>query len=290
MFSVSAELACLFRLCLRPYLTHSTCYNENMKSPFPGMDPYLEHHALWPDVHNRLIASIADFIAPEVAPNYYVRLESRAYIVGIESNQYLGRPDVAIASPIGLLPTRGHLPSTFGEGVVEIELPFEDEVNHFYLELRSVQTHELITMIEVLSPVNKIDARGRKDYERKRYDAMMSLTNYIEIDLLRAGRPMPSTPQVASDYRIMVKRGWTRRKAYLHTFNLQSPIPDIPLPLQKGEDEPTVPLNQIFHDMYRRARFDLQVDYSQPAVPSLTDPQQAWAEEQIAAHRQQKRS
>jgi Protein of unknown function (DUF4058) len=23
-----------------------------MKSPFPGMDPYLEHPSLWPDVHN----------------------------------------------------------------------------------------------------------------------------------------------------------------------------------------------------------------------------------------------
>jgi hypothetical protein len=26
-----------------------------MRPPFPGMDPWLEHPALWPDVHNRLI-------------------------------------------------------------------------------------------------------------------------------------------------------------------------------------------------------------------------------------------
>jgi hypothetical protein len=31
-----------------------------MRSPFPGMDPYLEHPSLWPDVHNRLIVAIAE--------------------------------------------------------------------------------------------------------------------------------------------------------------------------------------------------------------------------------------
>ena len=29
-----------------------------MKMPFPGMDPYLEHPALWPGVHTRLSAGI----------------------------------------------------------------------------------------------------------------------------------------------------------------------------------------------------------------------------------------
>jgi hypothetical protein len=26
-----------------------------MNTPFPGMDPYLEHPALWPGIHARLI-------------------------------------------------------------------------------------------------------------------------------------------------------------------------------------------------------------------------------------------
>jgi uncharacterized protein DUF4058 len=35
------------------------------------MDPYLEHPSLWPDVHNRLIAALADDLSdePEVALN-----------------------------------------------------------------------------------------------------------------------------------------------------------------------------------------------------------------------------
>jgi len=39
------------------------------------MDPYLEHPALWPDVHNSLIAAIRDALVPLVAPRYYVVIE-----------------------------------------------------------------------------------------------------------------------------------------------------------------------------------------------------------------------
>ena len=52
-----------------------------MDTPFPGMDPYLEHPALWPDVHNRFIAAIADAAVPLVAPRYYVALERRGYLL-----------------------------------------------------------------------------------------------------------------------------------------------------------------------------------------------------------------
>ena len=31
-----------------------------MPSPFPGMDPYLEHPQLWQEVHSRLIVAISD--------------------------------------------------------------------------------------------------------------------------------------------------------------------------------------------------------------------------------------
>ncbi len=48
-----------------------------MRPPFPGMDTYLEHPALWPDVHNSLIAAIRNALTPKVAPRYYIALERR---------------------------------------------------------------------------------------------------------------------------------------------------------------------------------------------------------------------
>jgi len=49
-----------------------------MATPFPGMDPYLERSDVWPDVHNRLIVALADYLAPRVRPRYYVSIEQRA--------------------------------------------------------------------------------------------------------------------------------------------------------------------------------------------------------------------
>ncbi len=41
------------------------------------MDPYLEHPSLWPDVHNRLLAALADELGDQLRPAYYARLEER---------------------------------------------------------------------------------------------------------------------------------------------------------------------------------------------------------------------
>lgn len=48
-----------------------------MPSPFPGMDPYLEHPGLWPGFHNLLIANLADDLSPHLRPRYYVAVEQR---------------------------------------------------------------------------------------------------------------------------------------------------------------------------------------------------------------------
>jgi hypothetical protein len=249
------------------------------------MDPYLEQPGLWPDVHNSLIIAIRDAIVPLVTPNYYVGVESRAYVIRPEGDEFLGRPDLSVVAPTAGPPgvATASAVETKDVTVLDVDLPIGDEISHYYLEVRAVQSHELITAIEVLSPVNKVDSRGRFEYEQKRYETVMSRTNFIEIDLLRAGAPMPLERPVISDYRILVSRGWTRRKAKLYAFGLRAPIPDFPLPLTPEEGEPLVPLNQILHDLYQRARFDLRIDYGQPAAPPLSETDQEWADQLVAA-------
>ena len=46
-----------------------------MPSPFRGMDPYLERHTLWPDVHLSLITAIRDALAPQVPDTVTIELE-----------------------------------------------------------------------------------------------------------------------------------------------------------------------------------------------------------------------
>jgi hypothetical protein len=45
-----------------------------MPSPFPGMNPYLEHPALWAGIHHRLITAIANDLAPKIRPLNFIGL------------------------------------------------------------------------------------------------------------------------------------------------------------------------------------------------------------------------
>jgi hypothetical protein len=254
-----------------------------MQSPFPGMDPYLEHPSLWPDVHNRLIAALADDLSERVAPRYYVGLERRTYLLKADDIVFIGRPDIAVASTSGasVFPSQ---PATTSVTVLEVEVPMQDEVSENFLEIHEVKTGKLITILELLSPVNKLHQQGREEYERKRGYVFRSLTNLVEIDLLRAGDPMPVVgPQVQSDYRILVSRGIQRPRASLIAFTLRQPIPAFTLPLLPGGDEPDVDLNRILHALYQRARFDLRLDYTQPPIPPLAETDAAWARDLVTA-------
>lgn len=254
-----------------------------MNSPFPGMDPYLEHPALWPDVHNRLIAAIADDLSERVAPRYYVGLERRTYLLKADDLVCIGRPDRAVA-PASPAPALTLQPVATSTTVLEVDVPMHDEVYENFLEIREVKTSKLATILELLAPVNKLNKQGREEYERKRGYVFSSWTNLVEIDLLRAGEPLPVIgPRVQSDYRILISRGTQRPRAYLIAFNLRQPIPPCTLPLLPGDEEPEVALNRVLHALYRRARFDLRLDYTQPAVPPLSAADAAWAQELLQA-------
>lgn len=256
-----------------------------MRSPFPGMNPYLEHPSLWPDVHNRLIVAIADALAPKIAARYYVGVERRAYLLKADDVAFIGRPDIAVVPHPHPQPVPR--PTPLAEiGILEVDVPMADEVEESFLEIREVLTGKLVTILELLSPVNKLHTKGRNEYEEKRASVFRTRTNLVEIDLLRAGEPMQVVgDNVDSDYRILVSRGSKRPRAQLYHFNLRSPIPQFPLPLLPGDEEPIVNLGEILHALYDRARFDLRLDYNQPPVPPLVGEDEAWAHDLVEKHR-----
>jgi hypothetical protein len=82
-----------------------------MRSPFPGMDPFLEDSFFWPQVHNRLIVALSNELGAKLRPKYYAAIETRTY---------LDNEDPTI------------------------------EIKERYLEVRQVGTHKTIVVIEVL--------------------------------------------------------------------------------------------------------------------------------------------
>src|ERR1700694_2259307 len=110
-----------------------------MPSPFLGMDPYLEHPALGPDVHNRVLAALADTLAPEVAPRYYVALERRTYAIKPDDLVLIGRPDIAVVQRQEAGTPRAQV-VTGATAVLEVDVPMADEVEEVFLEVRDVAT------------------------------------------------------------------------------------------------------------------------------------------------------
>lgn len=252
-----------------------------MPTPFPGMDPYLERRSLWPAVHTRLIVAIADDLAPRIRPRYRVDIELRTYVALMSPQSPAGIPDVLVlSSPQETDDTTSA--GTAGIGMPQtIELPMPEEVRERYLVVRDVATEDVITVIELLSLANKLTNEGRHEYERKRTTVLGSDTNLIEIDLLRAGEPLSPFRPEQSDYRILVSRAHDRPQADAYLFSVRDPIPEIPVPLRPDESEPVLPLNELLHDLYDRAGYDLAIDYDQSPVPPLRDEDVAWAEQVV---------
>jgi hypothetical protein len=163
------------------------------------MDPYLEHPALWPDVHDRLIAALADDLSERVAPRYYVGLVRRTHLLKADDLVLVGRPDLA-AAPASEAPVLAPQLAATSTLVLEVDVLMRDEVSENFLEIHEVKTGKLVTLVELLSPVNKLHRQGRDEYERKRGYVFRSWTSLVESDLLRAGEPMPVIgTQVRSD-------------------------------------------------------------------------------------------
>lgn len=253
-----------------------------MPSPFPGMDPYLERPSLWPGFHALLISGIAAALAPHIAPAYYVAIEQRTYIASSDPSSFLGRPDVVVVAAGPRLPGVARPSGNGGAATLDrplvLDLPMPDQITERYLEIRDSRTDYVVTVIEVLSPSNKQPGEGRQQYERKRLHVLATLTSLIEIDLLRSWQPMPMTAPPASDYRLLISRGWQRPRAWLYPFDLTERIPDIPVPLREREEEPTLELNDLLHSLYQQVRYDLRIDYRGEPDPPLTSDNAQWAQ------------
>jgi len=252
-----------------------------MPTPFPGMDPYLEQRGVWEQVHTGLIVGIQHFLTPLLRPRYHVAIELRTYLSVLPPNdQRVGIPDALVIASEGTASPSApvDVAATPEAGI----LPMPEEVHERFLEIRTVGTREVVTIIEILSPSNKLSKDGRAQYERKRLQVLASLTNLVEIDLLRAGEPFAMQAPRRTDYRIVVSRSVQRPRAELYLFNVRQPIPDFPIPLRPGESEPVLPLNKLLHTLYDEGGYDLVVDYSQPPDPPLPANDVEWARDVVA--------
>jgi Protein of unknown function (DUF4058) len=228
-----------------------------------------------------LITELARSLGGSLPPNYYVAVEERVYEVNDAESALIGIPDDVIARrSMQAQPT-----ATVESNVATLSqpttvlLPMSFTVKEGYLEIRKIGSHEVITVIEVLSPANK-QGEGRTHYETKRQNMLAANCHLVEIDLLRKGQPMAfSSAAQAMHYRILVSRSPDRPKADLYSFNLQDLIPIFPIPLEDDDPAPAIDLKALIDGFYDIGRFAMQIDYNrEPPSPKLSEADRDWCD------------
>ena len=170
-----------------------------MPSPFPGMNPYIEQDAFWQDFHLEFLPAIRGRLVAQVRPKYIVMLDEHIYVQehAPGPRRLVGRADVSLA-----VPPRPRDEEAAGveilDAPVQVQIPAQEVRRVPFLEVRDRLGRELITVVELLSPTNKRGGADREQYVAKREQLLKTAAHFVEIDLLRGGRPMPveRRPQV----------------------------------------------------------------------------------------------
>lgn len=51
-----------------------------MPSPFPGMNPYVEHEDVWHNFHESFMPLAVELLNAQVGPHYIVKMDEHIYV------------------------------------------------------------------------------------------------------------------------------------------------------------------------------------------------------------------
>jgi hypothetical protein len=260
-----------------------------MKSPFPGMDPYLESH--WGDVHTSLMVYASNQINVQLPDELVARVREAT---GQEIEDEAWRtvyPDVRVVEERGAWPGESRQETSVIEIAEPCVLLLEDEPRtERHIEI--IDTSDggrVVTAIEVLRPANKVGRVGRKAYKCKQREFLDAGVNLVEIDLIREGEFVMAAPEdhIPRDYRtpylICIRRADQLGRVELYRAPLRERLPNIPIPLREGDKDVVLRLQPLIDDCYRDGRYH-RIDYRADPRPLLGEDDARWADELLRQH------
>jgi hypothetical protein len=251
------------------------------------MNPYIEEDAYWHDFQLEFLPAIRERLVSQVRPKYIVMLDEHVYVreVPREPRRFVGRADASLAAP--------RVPRTkepVGVGLLEapaqVQLPAQDMHRVPFLEIRDRHGRELITVLEFLSPSNKRGGPDREQYLAKREQLLKSEAHFVEIDLLRGGRPMPLRKRPRCDYSVLVSRSTERPWAGFWPIRLRERLPVVPIPLRPADQNAQIDLQEILNRIYDATGYDDFIYAGRPE-PELSTRDTAWACQLLRRTKQQ---
>jgi hypothetical protein len=253
-----------------------------MPSPFPGMDPYLENPSIWSDFHGTFLVCLRAELNRLLPKGFVARWDRYVWVddPDCDSLQVLGQPDVFVSDLVG-----GESPAPAGTilaAPATITLPVLDPKGKPFVKIIDVQKRRVVTVVEMLSPANKKAGKDRDAYLAKRQEYLRAKTNLVELDFLRTGlRPPVEGGRPPGDYYVIVSRVEDYPRAAIWPLTVRDSIPPLPIPLVPELEPVWMAIWPSMAQAYQDARLDDDIDYSQPPIPSLSEPDATWARELI---------
>ncbi|HZU37630.1 MAG TPA: DUF4058 family protein [Gemmataceae bacterium] len=208
-----------------------------MASPFPGMNPYLEASGLWRAFHHCLIVALGDVLRTGLGEQYGCRVGQRRYMVA-------------------------DLP---GQAT-------KQQTQEEYLEILDHQKDRVVTLVDVVSPANKVTPSGRQAYLETRQTARDHSANMVEIDLVLQGQPMLRYTRQGLpdwDYAVTVTRYTQPERYEIYTTTLQKRLPRFRLPLANDNRDIVIDLNNVFSRAFEGGAFASKIDYKGDPPPEV---------------------
>jgi hypothetical protein len=218
------------------------------------MDPYLEDEALWPVFHHQLVMCLYQILLPGLVDRYRARVGQRQYVT-----------EQALFTSI-----------------------IREEHHEDYIEIRQRNDSRLITLLEVVSPVNKTRPAGRLEYLEKRKEARQAQANLVEIDLVLKGQPTLdySRDDLPDwDYAVTVTRATQPERYEIYTTTLQKRLPRFRLPLAADDRDTVLDLHTAFNRCYDQGGFNARIDYHRDPSAPLEDEDRQWLDELLRQHK-----
>jgi hypothetical protein len=217
-----------------------------MPSPFPGMDPYLEDDKLWSAFQHQLVGCLYQILLPSLVDRYRARVSQRHYLT-----------EQALFTSV-----------------------VREEHHEEFIEIRQRSDGRLVTLVDVVSPANKMTSEGRQAYLEKRREGRSASANLVEIDLVLQGQPMLEYSRDGLpdwDYAVTVTRATQPERYEIYTATLQKPrLPRFRLPLAADDRDTVLDLYAAFCRAFDQGNFAGKIDYQRDPPTTLRDTDKPW--------------
>jgi hypothetical protein len=233
-----------------------------MRSPFPGMDPFLESPEIWPGLQHCLAVEIATVLNQQATPPYFADPVAKTVKHEIEMEVYT-------------------------EDGTQETLRFQGHSKLWSVHLYVIATKEPVTSIQILGPYDKRKDQGLSNYRRKRTNLLKSTAHFIEIDLLREGqRPgcQKNESLLDTDYVFTLSRYEVGKQRDIEVVQvaLCDPLPKLTVPLHHIHGEVQLDMGAVIHTIYQNMCYGWRIDYQQPVPPpKLRPPMAEWIRQHL---------